>query len=127
MYRVLLPTIVVGLWTLTLGLPASHSAPQDKAQAELKALPSGELPPGWLPLDRLDDKAEWKTFRKTIERPMIYLPADTKSVRGIFVCYVFHSGDPRELARLWNFALVMVPVEYEYDVGFHDRRNQRTA
>ena len=125
MFRLLLATLVVGSFTVAVGLPTSRSAAQEKGQPELKALPVGEFPPGWLPIDRLDDKAEWKTYRKTIERPMLYLPPDTKSVRGVFVCYVFHSGDPRELARLWNFALVLVPVEFEYDVGFYDRRNLR--
>lgn len=46
-------------------------------------------------------------------------------MRGIFVCYVFHSGDPRELARLWKFALVTVPWPFEYDLGHNDKRNGR--
>lgn len=43
----------------------------------------------------------------------------------MFVCYVFHSADPRELARLWQFALVTVPWPFEYDLGYNDKRNGR--
>lgn len=84
-----------------------------------------DLPPGWLPLSRLDEKPTWKDFRKVKDKVHLYLPTGDKPVRGIFVCSVFHSADPRELADLWNFALVTVPPPFEYDLGHHDKRNQR--
>jgi hypothetical protein len=84
-----------------------------------------EFPPGWLPVQRLDDTPDWKDFRKIDDKVHLYIPDAKKPVRGVFVCYVFHSSDPRELARLWNFALVTVPVPFEYDLGFHDMRNAR--
>jgi len=48
-----------------------------------------------------------------------------KPVRGVFVSFVFHNGDPRELADLWNFALLTVPWQFEYDLGHNDKRNGR--
>ena len=64
------------------------------------------FPPGWLPVRHLDDKPSWSEVRKVDDRIHLYLPRGEKPVRGIFVCFVFHSGDPRELARLWDFAMV---------------------
>jgi hypothetical protein len=84
-----------------------------------------EFPLGWLPLARLDDAPAWSDFRKIDDRIHLYLPPGAESVRGIFVCYVFHSGDPRELARLWRFALVTIPWPFEYDLGYNDKRNGR--
>jgi hypothetical protein len=83
------------------------------------------FPPGWLPLARLDDKPAWSDFRKIDDRIHLYLPPKVEAVRGVFVCYVFHSADPRELARLWRFALVTVPWPFEYDLGHNDKRNGR--
>lgn len=83
------------------------------------------MPPGWLPVNVLDDKPTWDEFRKGSDKVHLYVPAGVENVRGIFVCYVFHSGDPRELARLWQFALVTVPTPFEYDLGFFDKRNAR--
>jgi hypothetical protein len=67
------------------------------------------------------------TFEKSKieDRIHLYLPPGVECVRGIFVCYVFHSADPRELARLWKFALVTVPWPFEYDLGHNDKRNGR--
>ena len=83
------------------------------------------FPPGWLPVAPLDDQPTWSDFRKIDDRIHLYLPNGDKPVRGIFVCFVFHSSDPRELARLWNFALVTVPWPFEYDLGHNDKRNGR--
>ncbi|MEZ6110201.1 MAG: hypothetical protein R3C99_04185 [Pirellulaceae bacterium] len=83
------------------------------------------FPPGWLPLARLDAEPTWREVRDIQDRVHLYLPAEGKPVRGVFVCFVFHSGDPRELADLWNFALVTVPWPFEYDLGVNDKRNGR--
>lgn len=81
-----------------------------------------DFPPGWLPVSRLTDEPAWT---KTDDRIRLYMPPGDAPVRGIFVCFVFHSSDPRELARLWNFALVTVPWPFEYDLGVNDKRNGR--
>ncbi len=94
-------------------------APRTSA-AEEKA-----FPPGWLPIQRLDDATPYADFRKVDDKIHLYLPPKVDTVRGVFVCYVFHSADPRELARLWKFALVTVPWPFEYDLGMKDRRNPR--
>ena len=98
----------------------------------LPLLPAGALaadepafPPGWVPITALDDKPVWNDHRKTDDCIRLYLPDGDKPVRGVFVCFVFHSGDPRELARLWNFALVTVPWPFEFDLGVNDKRNGR--
>ena len=84
-----------------------------------------EFPPGWLPIQKLDDKAVWADFRKIDDKIHLYMPPNVETVRGVFVCFVFHSSDPRELARLWKFALVTVPWPFEYDLGKNDKRNGR--
>lgn len=84
-----------------------------------------EFPPGWLPVHRLDDRITWSDFRKIDDKIHLYLPPGVENVRGVFICYVFHSQDPRELARLWRFALVTVPWPFEYDLGHNDKRNGR--
>lgn len=83
------------------------------------------LPPGWLPVNKLDDAPAWGDFRKINDKVHLYLPPKVEAVRGVFVCFVFHSSDPRELARLWKFALVTVPWPFEYDLGHNDKRNGR--
>lgn len=83
------------------------------------------FPPGWLPVKELDDKPTWSEFREITDRIHLYLPRGDKPVRGIFVCTVFHSSDPRELARHWDFALVTVPWPFNYDLGHNDKRNGR--
>lgn len=83
------------------------------------------FPPGWLPVARLDTKPTWSEMREIKDRVHLYFPNETKPVRGVFVCFVFHSADPRELADLWNFALVTVPWPMEYDLGHNDKRNGR--
>jgi len=83
------------------------------------------LPPGWLPISTLDEKTNWSEFRKIDDKIHLYLPVGVKTYRGVFVCYVFHSQDPRELADLWQFALVTVPWPFEYDLGHNDKRNGR--
>jgi len=84
-----------------------------------------EFPPGWLPISHLNEQPSWKDVRAFDDRIHLYLPTARQSVRGVFVCFVFHSSDPRELARLWNFALVTVPWPFEYDLGVNDKRNGR--
>jgi hypothetical protein len=84
------------------------------------------FPPGWLPLNKLAaDTPTWSDFRKIEDKVHLYLPPGVKQVRGVFVCFVFHSADPRELADLWQFALVTVPWPFEYDLGLNDKRNGR--
>lgn len=84
-----------------------------------------EFPPGWLPINRLTTEPTWDDFRDIDDRIHLYLPDESKPVRGVFVCFVFHSSDPRELADLWNFALVTVPRLLEYDLGVNDKRTGR--
>jgi len=84
-----------------------------------------DFPPGWMPVARLEAGTEWGEIRKIDDRIHLYLPPDVEAVRGVFVCFVFHSADPRELARLWKFALVTVPWPFEYDLGKNDKRNGR--
>ena len=84
-----------------------------------------EFPPGWLPMTHLDGQPSWREVRDDQEHVRFYLPQKDKPVRGVFVCFVFHSGDPRELADLWNFALVTVPWPFEFDLGHNDKRNGR--
>lgn len=83
------------------------------------------FPPGWRPISRLSAQPTWRDVRSITDRIHLYLPNDDKPVRGVFVCFVFHSQDPRELADLWNFALVTVPWPFEYDLGVNDKRNGR--
>jgi hypothetical protein len=109
------PALGVVLLIVAFGLIAGPARATDK----------DEFPPGWLPLQRLDDKTAWADFRKIEDKVHLYLPPNVETVRGVFVCYVFHSGDPRELARLWQFALVTVPWPFEYDLGHNDKRNGR--
>lgn len=83
------------------------------------------FPPGWLPLSRLDPQPTWSAVREDKNHIRLYLPPGERPVRGVFVCFVFHSGDPRELADLWHFALVTVPWPFEFDLGVNDKRNGR--
>jgi hypothetical protein len=73
----------------------------------------------------LDDGPAWSEVRRIEDRVHLYLPPGVERVRGVFACFVFHSADPRELARLWKFALVTVPWPFEYDLGHNDKRNGR--
>lgn len=69
----------------------------------LSACPLGAdetFPPGWLPVSSLDDKPSWSDVRDIRDRIHLYLPGSDQPVRGVFACFVFHSGDPRELADL---------------------------
>lgn len=84
-----------------------------------------DFPPGWLPIKQLDENLTWSQVRETQDRVHLHLPREDQPVRGVFVCFVFHSGDPRELARLWDFALVTVPWPMEYDLGHNDKRSGR--
>ncbi len=84
-----------------------------------------EFPPGWLPVAELGEEPSWPEFRDIKDRVHLYLPRGDAPVRGVFVCFVFHSSDPRELARLWDFALVTIPWPMEYDLGHNDKRSGR--
>ncbi|MDX1948768.1 MAG: hypothetical protein SFU86_25490 [Pirellulaceae bacterium] len=115
-----LQTSVAGLGGLTLvrqlaGSGASSASAADKLQ----------LPPGWLPISKLDDSPTWSDFRKINDKIHLYLPPGVETVRGVFVCFVFHSADARELACHWKFALVTVPWPFEFDLGVNDKRNGR--
>jgi hypothetical protein len=93
--------------------------------AEPTSMPS-TFPPGWLPIQKLDPVAPaWADFRKIEDKVHLYLPPGVKTYRGVFVCYVFHSQDPRELADAWQFAMVTIPWPFEYDLGHNDKRNGR--
>ena len=62
-----------------------------------------EFPPGWLPVEQLDaSEPAWSEYKSNRERVHLYLPSEDQPVRGVFLCFIFHSADPRELARLWN-------------------------
>ncbi|HEX8915095.1 MAG TPA: hypothetical protein VF796_22275 [Humisphaera sp.] len=113
------------LVVLALLVLASHVGAARAAPAAPPTTAPSALPPGWLPVHRLDDAPAWPDFRKVDDKVHLYLPPGVTTVRGVFVCYVFHSSDPRELARLWRFALVTVPWPFEYDLGFNDKRNGR--
>jgi hypothetical protein len=107
------------------GTPPAGDALKTAPSQDVPAKAEGALPPGWLPVQRLDAATPWSSVRETKDRIHLYLPAHGGTVRGIFVCFVFHSADPRELAEHWNFALVTVPSPFEYDIGYHDKRNER--
>lgn len=102
-------------WIITVAVLALATGPGVAA----------DFPPGWLPVNRLDEQPAWSDFRKIDDKIHLYLPQDVKTVRGVFACFVFHSQDPRELADLWEFALVTVPWPFEYDLGHNDKRNGR--
>lgn len=102
-----------------VGLGALYISPFARAADE------ASFPPGWLPLQQLTDEPAWPDFRKIDDKIHLYLPPGVKTVRGVFICFVFHSADARELARLWQFALVTVPWPFEYDFGHNDKRNGR--
>jgi hypothetical protein len=103
--------LTLALAALLLGTPVANAA--------------DDFPPGWLPISQLTNEPTWSEVRDIKDRIHLYLPDGDRSVRGVFVCFVFHSGDPRELADLWNFALVTVPWPFEYDLGVNDKRNGR--
>jgi len=91
----------------------------------VSAADAPEFASGWLPVQKLDAKRSWDETRKVDDKIHLYLPQGVKTYRGVFVCYVFHSQDPRQLADLWEFALVTVPAPFEYDLGYLDKRNPR--
>ncbi|MFM9963425.1 MAG: hypothetical protein ACKV2Q_19630 [Planctomycetaceae bacterium] len=101
---------LIGILTLLLTVPVGAA---------------DDFPPGWLLIARLEGQPTWREVRDDQEHVHLYLPNGDKPVRGVFVCFVFHSGDPRELADLWNFALVTVPWPFEFDLGHNDKRNGR--
>lgn len=114
--------------------PAEQAKPATPLQAKSEPaiipppLPQGYFdtpPPGWLPINRLDDKTLWKDVQSVKDKVHLYLPNGDKPVRGVYLSVVFHSQDPRELARLWEYALVTVPWEMLYDVGLTDKRVKR--
>jgi len=107
------------------GTPPAGNGPKIAPAPDVPAKAEGALPPGWLPVQRLDAATPWSSVREIKDRIHLYLPGHGGTVRGIFVCFVFHSADPRELAEHWNFALVTVPSPFEYDIGYHDKRNER--
>ena len=82
-------------------------------------------PAGWLPVNPLDAATAWTTAVKIPDKVQLYFPNGNKPVRGVYVSVAFHSQDARELARLWNFALVLIPWEMLHDVGLTDKRTSR--
>lgn len=95
-------------------IPAFASAAEESA-----------FPPGWMPIQKLGVEPTWSDFRKIEDKVHLYLPPGVKQYRGVFACFVFHSQDARELADLWQFALVCIPWPFEYDLGHNDKRNGR--
>lgn len=80
------------------------------------------FPPGWLPVQRLDANIPWDDDEPPFtDKVQIHLPSD-KPVRGVFVCFVFHSADPREVADAWNFALVTITRDTIKHLGIRDRK-----
>jgi WD40 repeat protein len=57
-----------------------------------QAVADEKFPPGWLPLSLLDDQPTWSEVREIKDRIHLYLPDGDKPVRGVFACFVFHSG-----------------------------------
>lgn len=112
---------------------AKKSAPAKKGSVDPDApappVPDEYLrnpPPGWLPVNHLDDSLSWKAVREVTDKALLYFPRGEAPVRGVYVSVVFHSQDPRELARLWDFALVTVPWTMLYDLGLGDSRSPRS-
>jgi hypothetical protein len=114
--------ILLGVLGLSLAAGWVRGNGQTPTASEVRA---ADFPPGWLPVQRLDDTRSWPEVRRIEDKIHLYLPPDVPTVRGVFLCFVFHSQDPRELARLWKFALVTVPWPFEYDLGHNDKRNGR--
>jgi len=84
-----------------------------------------DLPTGWLPVAKLTSEQNWEAFREDKDRVHLYLPNGDAPVRGVFACIVFHSGDPREVADAWDFALVTVPTTRLNDMGIRSRETGR--
>lgn len=85
-------------------------------------LAADDFPPGWLPVQRLDANIPWDDDEPPFtDKVQIHLPSE-KPVRGVFVCFVFHSADPREVADAWNFALVTITRNTIKDLGIRDRK-----
>ena len=105
------------------------AVPLYAADNRLIGEPASILPQDWLPISLLGENSpDWFTYKKSPPSgPQLYIPEKAKQVRGVFVCYIFHSQDPRELARLWDFALLAIPPQCEFDIGFYDKRNTRGA
>ena len=81
-----------------------------------------EFPPNWLPVERLDAETKWDDDEPPFtDGVRVYLPID-KPVRGVFVCFVFHSADPREVADAWNFAMVTITRDTIKDLGERDKK-----
>jgi len=81
-----------------------------------------DFPPDWLPVEHLDGKVAWDDDEPPFtDRVRFYLPGN-KPVRGVFVCFVFHSADPREMADVWNFAMVTITRDTIKDLGIGDRK-----
>lgn len=124
MNRILLASGLLGV--LAIAVPTTgqdKTAPGAPVPAENK-----DFPPGWFPISTLDDQLAWQQVRDADEkepRPRLYLPPGVKSVRGVFLCFQFHSADPRHMGRLWDFAVVTVPWPLEYDIGVNDKRSGR--
>ena len=92
------------------------------AMAAPTLAPADDFPPGWLPVERLDGKLKWDDDEPPFtEKVHLYLPSD-KPVRGVFICFVFHSADPREVADAWNFALVTITRDTIKHLGIRDRK-----
>lgn len=85
-------------------------------------LNADDFPPNWLPVERLDAKTQWDDDEPPFtDGVRLYLPSD-KPVRGVFVCFVFHSADPREVADAWNFAMVTITRDTIKDLGTRDKK-----
>lgn len=131
MIRVLLATLFTTAAVAAVLPDSSGAQPKGKApdpNGPPEPLPKGYTdtpPPGWLPVNRLDEKTPWKDVRTVEDKVQLYFPGGDKPVRGVYVSVVFHSQDPRELARLWDFALVTIPWKMLYDVGLPDNRSPR--
>lgn len=82
-------------------------------------------PPGWFPINKLEAAEPWSKVSDVADKAQLYFPRGDRPVRGVYVSVVFHTQDPRELARIWDFALVTIPWPMLYDLGLGDNRSPR--
>ncbi|VTU02059.1 Uncharacterized protein OS=Pirellula staleyi (strain ATCC 27377 / DSM 6068 / ICPB 4128) GN=Psta_0304 PE=4 SV=1 [Gemmataceae bacterium] len=118
------------LFALTLVATVLTLSPARDDTKYDKTVPAAEkdYPPGWFPITKLTADETWQGVRdadKEEPKVRLYLPPGVKACRGVFLCFQFHSADPRHCADLWDFALVTVPWPMEYDIGVNDKRSGR--
>jgi hypothetical protein len=114
---------------LAAALAAAVPAPAQKPEP-VATVPAGkkDFPPGWFPVTPAGDEVAWQAIRDADEKDpkiRLYLPPGRKAVRGVFLCFQFHSADPRHMGRLWDYAVVTVPWTLSWDFEVSDKRSGR--